>query len=187
VRASGGLLVVDEVTTGFGRTGRWFGFEHLSVRPDVVAVGKAAGNGYPVSAVVVTSEVADRVERVGLRYAQSHQDDPLGAAVLLAVIETIEAEDLLLAAATRGAQMLSGLAALAGPGRAVRTVRGRGLMCAFDVAPGTAARAQSALLERGYLVGAHLAHDTIRVYPPLVVTAAQVDGFIEAVREGVTT
>ncbi|MFI2751995.1 aspartate aminotransferase family protein [Cellulomonas sp. P22] len=182
VRAAGGLLVVDEVTTGFGRTGRWFGFQHLGVRPDVVAVGKGAGNGYPVSAVVVTREVADRVEQAGLRYAQSHQDDPLGAAVLLAVIEAIESEDLLSAAVDRGAQLTSGLAALAASGHGVRAVRGRGLMCAFDVAPGTAAQTQSSLLDSGYLVGAHLAHDTIRVYPPLVVTPAQIDGFLDAVR-----
>lgn len=186
VRAAGGLLVVDEVTTGFGRTGRWFGFQHLGVQPDVVALGKGAGNGYPVSAVVVTREVADRVEQVGLRYAQSHQDDPLGAAVLVAVIETIEAEGLLSAAVDRGAQLTSGLAALAAHGHGVRAARGRGLMCAFDVAPGTAAQTQSALLDSGYLVGANLAHDTIRVYPPLVVTAAQIDGFLAAVRAHLT-
>ncbi len=186
VRAAGGLLVVDEVTTGFGRTGRWFGFQHLGLQPDVVAVGKGAGNGYPVSAVVTTPEVADKVERSGLRYAQSHQDDPLGAAVLLAVIDTIEADHLLSAAVERGAQLTSGLAALAASVRGVRAVRGRGLMCAFDVAPGTAARAQAALLDSGYLVGANLAHDTIRVYPPLVVTHAQITGFLGAVRAYLT-
>ncbi|MDM8085347.1 aspartate aminotransferase family protein [Cellulomonas cellasea] len=182
VRAAGGLLVVDEVTTGFGRTGRWFGFQHVGVRPDIVAVGKGAGNGYPVSAVVVAREVADRTTRAGLRYAQSHQDDPLGAAVLLAVIEAIEAEGLLSAAVARGAQLTSGLAALAASGLGVRAVRGRGLMCAFDVASGAAARTQSSLLDHGYLVGAHLARDTIRVYPPLVVTPAQIEGFLAAAR-----
>ncbi|WP_066588829.1 aminotransferase class III-fold pyridoxal phosphate-dependent enzyme [Cellulomonas timonensis] len=186
VRAAGGLLVVDEVTTGFGRTGRWFGFQHLDVRPDVVAVGKGAGNGYPVSAVVVTREIANRVECAGLRYAQSHQDDPLGAAVMLAVIEAIEAEGLLSATVDRGAQLTAGLARLAATGQGVRAVRGRGLMCAFDVAPGTAAQAQASLLDSGYLVGANLAHDTIRVYPPLVVTPAQIDGFVSAVRAYLT-
>jgi acetylornithine aminotransferase len=187
VRSAGGLLVVDEVTTGFGRTGRWFGFQHLDVRPDVVALGKAAGNGYPVSAVVVTPDVAARTEHLGLRYAQSHQDDPLGAAVVLAVIEAIAAENLLPAAVERGTQLTSGLRALAEAGYGVRAVRGRGLMCAYDVAPGTAARVQSSLLDRGYLVGANLAHDTIRLYPPLVVTPVQIDGLLAAVRACLTT
>lgn len=180
VRDAGGLLVVDEVTTGFGRTGRWFGFEHLDLRPDLVAVGKGSGNGYPVSAVVATAEVAGRVARRGLRYAQSHQDDPLGAAVLEAVLDTIEREGLLAAARDRGEQLRAGLGRLAAEGRPVHAVRGRGLMCAFDVPAGTAAGVQRALTDRGYLVGANVAQDVIRLYPPLVITPAQVDGFLAA-------
>lgn len=180
VRAHGGLLVTDEVTTGFGRTGRWFGAEHLGVVPDLVAVGKGCGNGYPVSAVVASGPVAAALGRTGLRYAQSHQNDPAGAAVVLAVIDAIGDEDLLTRAHERGGRLRAGLRSLEASG-AVSDVRGVGLLCAFDVPPGTAPTVQAALLDAGYLVGANAVHDTIRVYPPLVVSEPQVDGFVEAV------
>ncbi|MGN8246629.1 aminotransferase class III-fold pyridoxal phosphate-dependent enzyme [Cellulomonas soli] len=181
VRANGGLVVVDEVTTGFGRTGAWFGYEHLGITPDVVAIGKGCGNGYPVSAVVAAGPVAQRLAGTGLRYAQSHQNDPAGAAVVLAVIRAFEQEDLLARACARGAQLLAGLSAVAARSGAVGRVRGRGLLCAFDVTPGTAAAVQAGLLAHGYLVGAHVVHDTIRVYPPLVISEQQVEAFVQTV------
>lgn len=181
VRERGGLVVVDEVTTGFGRTGEWFGFEHEGLVPDVVAVGKGCGNGYPVSAVVVSGAVAARVAASGMRYAQSHQDDPAGAAVVLAVIDAIEREDLVRRSRETGAWLRERLAAIGAPG--VTDVRGRGLMCAFDVRPGRATAVQAALLDRGYLVGANAVHRTIRVYPPLVVSRDQLDGFVRAVAD----
>lgn len=179
VRAHGGLVVCDEVTTGFGRTGRWFGIEHLDVVPDLLAVGKGCGNGYPVSAVIASAQVAAALPATGLRYAQSHQNDPAGAAVVLAVIDAIADEDLLARAHDRGRRLRTGLRAV-GTSGVVSGVRGVGLLCAYDVPPGTALAVQAALLDAGYLVGANAVHDTIRVYPPLVVTEQQVDGFVEA-------
>ncbi len=82
IRQRGGLLVVDEVTTGLGRTGAWYGFEHYALQPDIVALGKALGNGYPVSAVAMTHDLADRLEQDGFHYVQSHQNDPLGCAIV---------------------------------------------------------------------------------------------------------
>ncbi|HEY0216988.1 MAG TPA: aminotransferase class III-fold pyridoxal phosphate-dependent enzyme [Cellulomonas sp.] len=188
VRAAGGLVVADEVTTGFGRTGTWLGIEHLGVVPDVVALGKGCGNGYPVSAVVVSGAVAEAVAGSGLRYAQSHQNDPAGAAVVLAVADAVEREDLLRRSTERGAQLRAGLAGLAARTSAIRRVRGLGLMCAFDVAPGTALAVQAGLLARGYLVGANALHDAVRVYPPLVISAEQVAAFLVVAGEvlGVT-
>lgn len=89
VRASGGLIVINEVTTGMGRTGTWFGFQHYDIRPDIVALGKGLGNGYPVSAVTLARDVAEKVEASGLHYAQSHQNDPLGCAIARTVIQTL--------------------------------------------------------------------------------------------------
>ncbi|MEW6758969.1 MAG: aminotransferase class III-fold pyridoxal phosphate-dependent enzyme, partial [Acidobacteriota bacterium] len=89
VKESGGLLVVDEVTTGFGRTGTWFGLEHYGLIPDAVAVGKGLGNGYPVSAAAFSAETSEALRSLGFRYAQSHQDDPLGCAVAAEVIAVL--------------------------------------------------------------------------------------------------
>jgi len=81
VKQADGLIVANEVTTGMGRTGKWFGFQHYDIRPDIVCLGKGLGNGYPVSAVAMGQSIAEKSENSGFRYAQSHQNDPLGCAV----------------------------------------------------------------------------------------------------------
>ena len=73
-----------------GRTGKWFGFEHYRLKPDMVACGKSLGNGYPVSSVTFSAATAETFEANHFRYAQSHQNDPLGAAVALAVLKEID-------------------------------------------------------------------------------------------------
>ena len=93
VQQAGGLVMVNEITTGMGRTGKWFGFQHYDIQPDIVALGKGLGNGYPVSAVAMSKEVAEKLETSGLRYAQSHQNDPLGCAVAGEVIRIMLKED----------------------------------------------------------------------------------------------
>jgi len=90
VKEQGGLIIIDEVTTGIGRTGKWYGFEHYNIKPDIVAIGKGLGNGYPVSAVVMSQKVAQELETHHFHYAQSHQNDPLGCAIASEVIATIE-------------------------------------------------------------------------------------------------
>ena len=94
VKQQKGLVVVDEVTTGMGRTGTWYGFEHYLLQPDIVALGKGVGNGYPVSVVVMNPMVAERLETIGFHYAQSHQNDPLPCAVAREVIRIIRDERL---------------------------------------------------------------------------------------------
>ncbi len=80
VAGNGGLVVVNEVTTGIGRTGTWFGHQHYDIAPDIVAMGKGIGNGYPVSATALAPGVIERLGGQPVRYAQSHQNDPAGAA-----------------------------------------------------------------------------------------------------------
>jgi acetylornithine aminotransferase len=93
VKRAGGTIVANEVTTGMGRTGKWFGFQHYDIQPDIVALGKGLGNGYPVSAVAIRRDIADELERSGFHYAQSHQNDPLGCAVATEVIATLAEEN----------------------------------------------------------------------------------------------
>lgn len=86
IRSRGGIIITNEITTGIGRTGEWFGYNHYGIVPDIVAVGKGVGNGYPVSAVVSAQKIVDRLDLDLFHYGQSHQNDPLGAAVALEVI-----------------------------------------------------------------------------------------------------
>lgn len=183
VQAAGGFVVVNEVTTGVGRTGRWFGFQHLGITPDAVALGKGIGGGYPVAVAALGPRVMDRLDGPPA-YAQSHQNDPLGAAVMLAVIGVIEDEGLIDRSAAIGARLVDGLASLPWRPMDPPTIRSRGGMIALDLdaSPEEAARLHRALLEAGYLVGLRPGTSTLRLDPPLCLEAAHADAFLAAFR-----
>jgi len=96
IRSHNGLIICNEVTTGMGRTGRWFGYNHYDIVPDIVAIGKGLGNGYPVSAVACSEKTAESINHETFHYFQSHQNDPLGACVANEVIHIIDSEGLIL-------------------------------------------------------------------------------------------
>jgi acetylornithine/N-succinyldiaminopimelate aminotransferase len=170
VRERQGLVLVDEVTTGMGRTGRWYGFEHYGLEPDIVAVGKGLGNGYPVSAVVMTDEVASRLEKGAFHYAQSHQNDPLGCAVAKEVIAVIRDEGLVERSARVGHDFLGKLQRLGERHAVVEDVRGRGLMIAMELAYEAVGQSvYEGLMEAGFLAGWKPAAKVLRFYPPLTV------------------
>lgn len=186
VRAHGGLLVANEITTGMGRTGRWFGFQHYDVRPGIVALGKGLGNGYPVSAVAMSHEVAERMESSGYRYAQSHQNDPLGCAVASEVIAVTREERWVERGAEAGAAFLQGLRQLVGEHAVLREARGRGMLLGLEFHPDermTVARAYRELVERGFLVGCYPAGHMLRLSPPLVIEPGDVAGLLECLGE----
>ncbi len=176
VRATGGLLVVNEVTTGLGRTGRWFGYEHYGLSPDIVALGKGLGNGYPISATTFRREVAEALERGGFYHAQSHQNNPLGCAVACEVIEILRTGGWIERAERVGAWFRSELQRLQARHRCIREVRGRGLLVVLELDPAgpcSGTTAQAALREQGFLVGCypagHAAGTGVRFDPSLTV------------------
>ncbi len=180
----GGLLAVDEVTTGLGRTGTWYGFEHYNLKPDLVALGKGLGNGYPVSAVAMRSPIGENLERDGFHYAQSHQNDPMGAAVAKEVLSILRDEQLVERGARVGRSLLAALQNLASQHPSVREVRGRGLMLAMEFEPGTpVSDVHRALLGRGLLVGFKPQANLLRFYPPLVLDASDVGRLITSLDE----
>ncbi|MCC6650583.1 MAG: aspartate aminotransferase family protein [Candidatus Eisenbacteria bacterium] len=184
VRAHGGLLMANEVTTGMGRTGRWFGFQHYGVQPDVVALGKGLGNGYPVSAVAMRPEVAERVERGGFHYAQSHQNDPLGCAVASEVIAVLREELWVDRGERMGQGFLESLKQLVERHAVLREARGRGLLLGLEFHPHerlSAASVYAQLVEQGFLVGCYPAGNMLRFSPPLVIAREDIDGLITSV------
>ncbi|MEW5763396.1 MAG: aspartate aminotransferase family protein [Acidobacteriota bacterium] len=187
VKESGGLLVVDEVTTGFGRTGAWFGFEHYGLKPDSVALGKGLGNGYPVSAAAFSYEMSCALERLDFRHAQSHQDDPLGCAVANEVLAVLREEGWVERAALLGERLLDALRDLARRKGAVTDVRGRGLMSVLEFRPdGTGfslAEVHRRLLGKGFLAGFKPSARILRFYPPLVLPEPEVDRLLAALEE----
>ncbi|MDO8362433.1 MAG: aminotransferase class III-fold pyridoxal phosphate-dependent enzyme, partial [Actinomycetota bacterium] len=143
------LLMMDEVQTGFGRTGEWFGFQHAGVTPDVVTMAKAMGNGFPVGAVWATRAVA------GVFQPGDHGSTYRGTAIATAVVSAVLAEMRRIGApalaAARGAELTARLRAVPG----VAGVRGTGLLLAAELAPGVDAKAvYTALLARGLVTNA---------------------------------
>jgi len=182
VRAAGGLVVIDEVTTGLGRTGRWLGIEHLPVEPDILAFGKALGNGYPVSAVAARRSVAEAFGQVAFGYVQSHQNDPLGCAVALEVLAVLESEGLIQRAAETGAYLGQALQRLAAAHPCVVEARGIGLMWGLELrlTPEQVEQIWVEMLERGFHLGVKAPRFLLRFLPPLVITPAEIDAMAEA-------
>lgn len=185
-RDAGALLVLDEVFTGFGRTGRLFAFEHEGVVPDLLCVGKALGGGLPVSACMGRTSVMDAwppSEGEAL-HTSTFLGHPLGAAAALAFLDLLEAEALVERSRKLGEALLDRLGNELSGLTAVREVRGRGLFVGIELAdpatggvvPGSGARAATAALARGLLVlPAGEAGQVVELAPPTVLTEEQLD------------
>ena len=166
------LFMVDEVQTGLGRTGRWWGFQHYGIRPDVVTVAKALGNGVPIGACWARSEVASAF--VPGDHATTFGGQPLAASAAqatLAVMEAVDAPDL---ARLRGQYLRDKLSPLP----SVRAVRGLGLLLGVEVA-GTEAKAVAAkCMQQGLVVNA-VTDSALRLAPSLLVSEAEIDEAVE--------
>ena len=182
IREGGGLMLVNEVTTGMGRTGRWFGYQHYDCTPDIVAMGKGIGNGYPVSATALSIEVAKRMAGSGFRYAQSHQNDPLGAAVAMEVVRIIEEENLIARGREMGAVLYEGLEAIRESTGRIAQVRARGLMAAVDLEDDGdaeyAANVQRTLVKGGFVLARRPNLSTLRIDPALTIERGDIDRFL---------
>jgi len=172
---AGALMWVDEVQTGIGRCGEWFVSVADGVTPDIVTVAKGLGNGFPIGACLALGPAA------GLFTPGSHGStfggNPVGAAVGLAVLQTIEQEDLLVRSRELGDYLTQTVTALDNPG--IAEVRGRGLLRGIVLAQPIAAAVNDALLDKGWIVNAPH-DDVLRIAPPLVVTEEDLDAFAKA-------
>jgi len=167
------LLIVDEIQSGLGRSGRWFACQHEGVRPDGLIVGKALGGGLlPVSALVGTAELMEVFEPGS--HGSTFGGNPLAARVALEALRVIEDENLVARSAALGAHLLARLQAIDSP--LIRKVRGRGLWVGVDLDPAQVAARDVVLRlgERGVL--SKETHDTvIRFAPPLTIERSAID------------
>ncbi len=171
------LLIVDEVQTGLGRTGRWFGFEHSGVRPDVVTMAKALGNGVPIGACWARAGVAAAFAPGD--HATTFGGQPLAARAALAVLEVMERERVPERAARAGTRLVESLAKLDG----VAEVRGAGLLIAAELAPPIDAKeVAQKCLDRGLVVNA-VTPTALRFAPPLLVSDAEIDEAVARVAD----
>jgi acetylornithine/N-succinyldiaminopimelate aminotransferase len=184
-RNSGGLILVNEITTGMGRTGRWFGYNHYQFQPDLVAMGKGLGNGYPVSALAISREAADVLEAKSFYYQQSHQNDALACRVALAVVSELSKGDFISRSHLLGSRLQDKLQALSRETEQIKEVRGKGLMIAIEFNGANdqpAATIHNRLFEKGYLASLRRGQNTLRIDPPLIIDEAILDSFVGELR-----
>ncbi len=172
--ARGLLLVLDEVQTGLGRTGRWFAYQHAGVIPDIVTLAKGLGGGMPIGAVVAKASVAAAFQPG--THGATFGGNPLACAAAAAVIETIRDERLVERAAEMGEYLMARLRELATTTPVITEVRGRGLMVAIEITV-PSDQVVAACLARGLLVN-NVRPTSIRMVPPLVVERADIDAMI---------
>jgi acetylornithine aminotransferase len=184
VKADGGLLLVNEVTTGVGRTGKWFGYQHYGLWPDIVAMGKGIGNGYPVSVTALAPHVADRLADHPVPYAQSHMNDPLGAVIAHTVLEVIQRDGLIARGQDIAAMLMAGLDGIRKRTGVISALRARGLMVAVVLEDNDRATRTTgthrALVKRGYILAQRPGLNVLRLDPALTIERRDIEGFLEA-------
>lgn len=191
--AHGILLILDEIQTGMGRTGRWFAGDHAEVVPDIVTLGKALGGGLPLSAVVSRPDLMERWSPGA--HGGTFGGNPVACVAALATIHVIERDGLLTHAAAEGAWALEQLRCLQQRHPIVGDVRGLGLMLAVELtgrdgAPAAAAaeHVRQRCMEDGLLLlTCGVDGNVIRIMPPLNVTRAELAAAIDCLDRSLTT
>ena len=170
---AGALFVLDEVQTGIGRTGAWFAHQHDSLKPDVVTLAKGLGGGLPLGACVAFGPAAELLGPG--QHGSTFGGNPVACAAALAVLDTIESEDLLTRTAATGQAIRDGVLAIGHP--SVSGVRGSGLLLAITFSRPMAGAVELALRDRGVLANA-VSPNVIRLAPPLIIGLAEVEEFL---------
>ena len=170
-RDRGALLIVDEIQTGFGRTGRWFAIEHANLTPDIVCLAKGLGGGFPMGAFAYTARVHDALHQGA--HGSTFGGSPLACAAGLAAIETYRGERLIERSATLGTRMLADLRAGLAEVPIVREVRGLGLMLAIELRTKVAPILKSLMLDH-HVIALPAGPTILRLLPPLVISEDEI-------------
>ena len=192
LQSAGVLVVSNEVTCGFGRTGKRFGFEHFDIRPDIVAIGKAMGNGYPVSAILTNNQLADGLSPGEMYYVQSHQLDPLGAVVAKTVVDVFVEEQIIKKSQSKITQIRNIFESLSHP--FIKEFRTQGMLFAFVIkshknisSKEILVKLKYELLKEGIIAGASLGREILRLLPPLTITDKEISILKEKINKAFDT
>lgn len=169
----GTILVCDEIQCGYGRSGKFFAHQHLGVRPDIITVAKGIGNGFPMSAVLISPKFEATFGQLGTTFGGNH----LACRAALAVLDVMEEEKLVENAATVGAYLLDQLKALAAQTPAITDVRGEGLMIGIEFADSIKTMRNRLVHEQHVFTGA-ASTNILRLLPPLCLTKSEAGDFI---------
>jgi len=181
-RRHGALLWLDEVQTGIGRTGAWLAHSADQVTADVVTLAKGLGNGFPIGACIAIGAAADLLGPGS--HGSTFGGNPVAAIAGLAVLAVIERDGLLEQVVARGEQLVTSIEALRHP--LIEGVRGRGLLRGVVLAEPIGAAIVAAALDAGFIINAPRP-TVLRIAPPLIITAEQLDSFVAALPELIST
>lgn len=173
-KETGTLLILDEIQSGYGRTGKFFAHQHTGIRPDIITVAKGIANGFPMSAVLIAPEIKPEKGMLGTTFGGNH----LGCAAACAVLDVIEEEKLVANAAEVGEYLLSELKKIP----QLKEVRGRGLMIGVEIDGSAPELRKRLLFEKNIFTGGAGA-TTVRLLPPLTITRREADRFLQAFKE----
>lgn len=173
--AHGTKLILDEIQSGYGRTGRFFAHQHFGIKPDIISMAKGIANGFPVGAVLISPEFEPVKGMLGTTFGGNY----LGMAAAIAVADIYKEEGLEKNAAEVGAYIVEKLKAINSP--RIREIRGIGLMVAIEFNEPVSPIRQKLLYEHHVFTGV-AGQDMIRILPPLCLTKADVDKFIDALK-----
>ncbi|MBO5812962.1 MAG: aspartate aminotransferase family protein, partial [Alistipes sp.] len=168
------VLILDEIQSGYGRTGRFFAHQYSGIRPDIITIAKGMGNGFPIGGVLISPAIEPWHGMLGTTFGGNH----LACAAAIAVLEVIEAENLVENAAEVGEYLLAELQKIP----AAKNVRGRGLMIGFDVDGSGSEMRRRLLFEKSIFTGGAGA-STVRLLPSLAITRQHADTFLNALKE----
>jgi len=181
-RARGALLIVDEIQTGFGRTGRWFAVEHAGLQPDIMCLAKGLGAGFPMGALAYTAAIRNVLTQGA--HGSTFGGSPLASAAGLAALHAYRSEGLIDRSAHLGALMLDALRQKLEGVAVVREVRGLGLMLAVELRTKVAPVLKSLMIEHG-VIALPAGPTVLRMLPPLVITEEQIELGVDAIARAI--
>lgn len=175
---TGTVLILDEVQSGFGRSGRFFAHQHSFIQPDIISIAKGMGNGFPVGGILIHPDLKAALGMLGTTFGGNH----LACAASLAVLEVIENEKLIQNAATMGKTLMAELEAIP----EIKEVRGKGLMIGAEFDFAVADLRKKILYEQKVFTGSSSNKNTLRLLPPLNIGEKEVNQCITAIKQALT-
>lgn len=169
------LLIVDEVQSGMGRTGKMFAFQDHEIRPDIMTVAKALGNGFPIGSMLATQDVAESFDPGN--HGTTFGGNPLACAAACAVLETMTEENIVEQSASKGDYLMGKLREATKGWKAVKEIRGRGLMIGIEL-EFEGAEVVTRMMDKGVLANC-TADTVVRLTPPLIISEQELDRVVE--------
>lgn len=172
---TGTVLILDEVQSGFGRTGRFFAHQHAFIQPDIISIAKGMGNGFPVGGIMINPSLKPKIGMLGTTFGGNH----LACAASLAVLEVIEREQLIQHAAQIGKYLVSELQHFS----TIKEIRGKGLMIGLEFDHPIADLRKKLLYDQNIFTGSSSNKNTLRLLPPLNIGEKEVTQFLKALKK----